>query len=110
MPLAESRTRPRHKSRTWPLKNPLQGASRTGIKRAGPLDPVKMPRILYLIQSKSAISQKMRTLIVKEAPEYEMEKAAVEAGMSFMYEDGIYKVKRGLTTIDEIAMSIHLTM
>ncbi|KJU87435.1 type II secretory pathway, ATPase PulE/Tfp pilus assembly pathway, ATPase PilB [Candidatus Magnetobacterium bavaricum] len=55
------------------------------------------------------ISQKMRSLIVKEAPEYEMEMAAVEAGMSFMYEDAIYKLKHGLTTIDDIVMSIHMS-
>ncbi|MBF0539084.1 MAG: Flp pilus assembly complex ATPase component TadA [Nitrospirae bacterium] len=54
------------------------------------------------------ISQKMRNLIAREAPEYEIERAAVEAGMSLMYEDAINKVREGLTTIDEVARSIHV--
>ncbi|MBF0317534.1 MAG: Flp pilus assembly complex ATPase component TadA, partial [Nitrospirae bacterium] len=54
------------------------------------------------------LNQKVRNLIVREAPEYEIEKAAVESGMSFIHEDAIYKVRNGLTTIDEIARSIHV--
>ncbi|MBF0345077.1 MAG: Flp pilus assembly complex ATPase component TadA [Nitrospirae bacterium] len=54
------------------------------------------------------INQKLRNLIVSEAPEYELEKAAVEASMSFMYEDAVAKVTSGLTTIDEVARCIHI--
>ncbi|MES0335161.1 MAG: ATPase, T2SS/T4P/T4SS family [Candidatus Magnetobacterium sp. LHC-1] len=54
------------------------------------------------------LNQKLRTLIVKEAPEQEIEKAAVEGGMSFIRDDAIYKVKNGLTTTDEVVRSIHM--
>ncbi|HPE67815.1 MAG TPA: ATPase, T2SS/T4P/T4SS family [Thermotogota bacterium] len=48
------------------------------------------------------VDRKIRGLMAEGAPESMIEKAARKAGMRTMYEDGIQKALRGLTTIDEV--------
>ena len=48
------------------------------------------------------INDEMRTLITRNAPISEIRKCAVKRGYRSMYYDGLKKVLRGLTTIEEI--------
>ena len=45
---------------------------------------------------------KIRNAIISKAPAEEIKKIAVAAGMTTLMEDGIAKVKEGLTTVEEI--------
>jgi type II secretory ATPase GspE/PulE/Tfp pilus assembly ATPase PilB-like protein len=48
------------------------------------------------------ISEDIRGFILRRAPSHEIRKAAVEAGMVSLREDGWAKARAGLTTIEEI--------
>lgn len=48
------------------------------------------------------VSDAIRELILREAPVSEVRKKAVEDGMTTMFQDGLDKVERGTTTIEEI--------
>jgi hypothetical protein len=48
------------------------------------------------------MSNKIRELTFQGAPTQELRRAAVSDGMSVMFHDGIAKVLRGITTLDEI--------
>lgn len=48
------------------------------------------------------ISDKIRDLILKQAPAGEIRKQAIKEGMAIMFEDGLAKVERGITTIEEV--------
>jgi|Deesub1362B_J571_1020462.scaffolds.fasta_scaffold00572_3 type IV pilus assembly protein PilB len=48
------------------------------------------------------ITKRIRELILKKAPTFEIEKAAIEEGMITLRESGIRKVIRGVTTPDEV--------
>ncbi|MEO0255008.1 MAG: ATPase, T2SS/T4P/T4SS family [candidate division WOR-3 bacterium] len=48
------------------------------------------------------ITRRIRELILKKAPTFEIEKAAVEEGMITLREAGIRKILRGITTPEEV--------
>ncbi len=48
------------------------------------------------------MSSKIRELSFQGAPTQEIRKAAVNLGMTTLYGDGINKVLKGITTIDEV--------
>lgn len=48
------------------------------------------------------VTDAIRELILREAPVSEVRKKAVEDGMTTMFEDGLTKVEKGITTIEEI--------
>ena len=48
------------------------------------------------------VDDEMKTAIVAKKESSEIKKIAVKNGMTTMLEDGIGKVKQGITTIDEI--------
>lgn len=48
------------------------------------------------------VSDAIRELILREAPVSEVRKKAIEEGMTTMFEDGLDKAQRGVTTIEEI--------
>ena len=53
------------------------------------------------------VDDKVRTLIVKNADSGTIKKAAIEAGMISLREDGVAKVLKGLTTVDELMRATH---
>ena len=48
------------------------------------------------------VDEKIKTLITESLSSGEIRKAALANGMISMFEDGLEKVQRGLTTIDEV--------
>lgn len=44
----------------------------------------------------------LRKLIVRNSSDFEIERAAREAGMMTLYEDGILKVVEGITSMEEV--------
>jgi type II secretory ATPase GspE/PulE/Tfp pilus assembly ATPase PilB-like protein len=48
------------------------------------------------------VTDKIRELILKQATASEIRKAAAKEGMAAMFEDGLSKVERGITTIEEV--------
>ena len=48
------------------------------------------------------VTDAIRELILKSAPSSEIRKTAVKEGMTTMFEDGLKKVEKGITTIEEI--------
>ncbi|MBI3634162.1 MAG: type II/IV secretion system protein [Candidatus Yonathbacteria bacterium] len=48
------------------------------------------------------ITEAVRELILRAAPVSEVRKKAIEEGMATMFEDGLNKVEKGITTIEEI--------
>ena len=48
------------------------------------------------------VNDKIRSLITESLSANKIRKAALDEGMISMFEDGLEKVQRGLTTIDEI--------
>jgi type II secretory ATPase GspE/PulE/Tfp pilus assembly ATPase PilB-like protein len=48
------------------------------------------------------MNDELRELTLKRVSAAEIRKAAERAGMRSMFEDGILKVKMGLTTLDEV--------
>lgn len=53
------------------------------------------------------VDEKIRELIVARASAQDIKAAAVRAGMTTMFSDGIQKASEGLTTIEEILRIIH---
>lgn len=53
------------------------------------------------------VNDEIREAIVKKAPSNELRRIATQNGMTTMIEDGLEKVKRGETTIDEILRVIN---
>jgi general secretion pathway protein E len=54
------------------------------------------------------ITPKIKSLLADGASEQEIERAAVEGGMISMYEDGIAKVREGLTTEAEVLRAVSM--
>ena len=48
------------------------------------------------------MSPKIRELAFEGAPAQELRRAAVAEGMSTLYDDGIQKVLKGITTLEEV--------
>lgn len=48
------------------------------------------------------ITEGVREFILREAPVSEVRRKAIEEGMTTMFEDGLNKVEKGITTIEEI--------
>lgn len=48
------------------------------------------------------VTESIREMILREAPISEVRKKAIEEGMRTMFEDGLVKVEKGVTTIEEI--------
>lgn len=48
------------------------------------------------------VTDAVRELILREAPVSEVRKKAIDDGMTTMFEDGLNKVEKGVTTIEEI--------
>jgi type IV pilus assembly protein PilB len=48
------------------------------------------------------VSESIKELILKTAPASEIKKQAVKEGMTTLFQDGLQKVERGVTTIEEI--------
>ena len=48
------------------------------------------------------LSDPIRRLILRRAEAHEIKQAAVEAGMRTMYQDGVYKILAGTTTLEEV--------
>lgn len=55
------------------------------------------------------VNNKIRDLIAQDAPEQEITKAAVEAGMISMYMDGLKKVLSGVTTLEELNRVVYFS-
>ena len=55
------------------------------------------------------VDSPVRELVTHDGTEHSVLKAAVEGGMSHMSEDGIDKIHRGITSIDEFFRVIHLS-
>ena len=55
------------------------------------------------------VTNKMKGLISADASEQDIMKAAVEAGMTLLQNDGLKKVASGVTTLEELVRVIHLT-
>lgn len=53
------------------------------------------------------VDDKIRSLIVKNSDAGTLKKAAIEAGMSTLREDGVTKVFNGITTVDELMRATH---
>lgn len=49
------------------------------------------------------VTDEIRELISRKAPEHELRKAARKAGMRMLIEDGVEKAAMGLTTLEEVA-------
>jgi type II secretory ATPase GspE/PulE/Tfp pilus assembly ATPase PilB-like protein len=47
-------------------------------------------------------SEEIKRLILKSAPAMEIKKQSLQEGMVSMFQDGLQKVERGVTTIEEI--------
>lgn len=54
------------------------------------------------------VNSHVRELIVEGAPEVAVAKAAQAAGMRYMSEDGIEKVRRGITSVEELRRVLHI--
>ena len=50
-----------------------------------------------------AMSEQLQTLAASKAPREEIERAAIEEGMRTLWDDGMEKVARGVTSIEELA-------
>ena len=48
------------------------------------------------------VSEQIRRLILRHAEATELHRAAVEEGMSTLFDDGMRKVLAGLTTVEEV--------
>ena len=48
------------------------------------------------------VTNTIRELVLKEASVIEVRKAAIKEGMMTMFEDGLHKVERGITTMEEV--------
>ena len=48
------------------------------------------------------LSDPIRRIILRRAEAHEIKQAAVEAGMRTMYQDGVYKILAGTTTLEEV--------
>ncbi len=48
------------------------------------------------------LSDPIRRLILRRAESHEIKRAAAEAGMRTMYQDGVYKILAGTTTLEEV--------
>jgi general secretion pathway protein E len=55
------------------------------------------------------ISPRIRALLVEGASEGEIEMAAVDDGMTKMFDDGMEKVKRGKTTEAEVLRAVSMS-
>jgi general secretion pathway protein E len=44
----------------------------------------------------------IRRLVLRRAEAFELHRAAIEAGMRSMYDDGIRKAAQGLTSLEEV--------
>lgn len=55
------------------------------------------------------INSKIKDLIAQDASEQEITKAAIEAGMISLYMDGIKKVLRGITSLDELTRVVYFS-
>jgi general secretion pathway protein E len=55
------------------------------------------------------MNEEKRALILSSASDSELEAAARRGGMRTMYEDGLYKVAQGLTTIEEVLRATRMT-
>ncbi|MBI4924481.1 MAG: Flp pilus assembly complex ATPase component TadA, partial [Bdellovibrio sp.] len=53
------------------------------------------------------VDDKVRSLIVRNSDAGTVKKAAIEAGMTTLREDGVIKVVKGITTIDELMRATH---
>lgn len=60
-----------------------------------------------VIHELMVLNDEIRSLIVKNADSGTIKKAALRAGMKTLREDGIEKVLKGLTTIDELTRATH---
>lgn len=49
----------------------------------------------------------VRSLIIKHSDANTIKKAAIQAGMTTLREDGVQKVLQGLTTVDELMRATH---
>ena len=55
------------------------------------------------------INEDIRTLILQKAPSSTIMNVAYQLGMKTMLEDGLVKVKEGITTLDEVLRSINIS-
>jgi len=55
------------------------------------------------------IDESIKNMIVSRMPVHEIRKKAMEAGMRTLYEDGIEKIKNGITTAEEVLRVIEET-
>jgi general secretion pathway protein E len=48
------------------------------------------------------VNEEIRRLILRQAESKELQRAAIEAGMVSMYDDGMHKALSGVTTVEEV--------
>ncbi len=56
-----------------------------------------------------SVNDRFRSLVATDAPEHELLKAALEAGMTPLHMDGVRKVVGGSTTLEELTRVVYLT-
>jgi type II secretory ATPase GspE/PulE/Tfp pilus assembly ATPase PilB-like protein len=50
----------------------------------------------------------LRQMIVSRVPHHELKRASIAKGMTTMFQDGMQKASRGITTIDEVLRVVEL--
>jgi len=97
----------------------IEGLIKSQLKLVNDTHIQKLPNILYRgkgcnicgdsgFQGQIAIfellrmSENIRSLILKESQAGEIRKTAISEGMVTMFEDGLHKVEKGITTIEEV--------
>jgi general secretion pathway protein E len=60
-----------------------------------------------VIHELMVLNDKIRSLIVRNTDAATIKKAAIEAGMTTLREDGVAKVLQGITTVDELMRATH---
>jgi general secretion pathway protein E len=52
------------------------------------------------------MNEQLRDLVMQKAPAHILQQRAVQHGMTLLSEDGLHKVKQGLTSIDELRYTL----
>jgi type II secretory ATPase GspE/PulE/Tfp pilus assembly ATPase PilB-like protein len=52
------------------------------------------------------INRKQKASILNQAASFTIKKKAIEQGMTTMFEDGLSKMKAGITTLEEVMRTI----
>ena len=68
----------------------------------GPTRAQNCPGGMSMLQDSTAITDPLRSLVMKHATSTDLSNEAIRGGMRTMYEDGLIKAVRGVTTFEEV--------